>query len=102
MSSRRIAVLTGATGKLGRVVARSLVDRNHDITLVVENKSKGDAFAWQLKREYPLSSIQVFEVDLSCSRSVEGLVASLSTLTHVDVLVNAAAIDEPPPTRLLS
>lgn len=62
---------------------------------------RGEALAAALKASPGgPPSVEVFEADLASVASVQALVSTLkATLTHVDVLVNAAAATRPHPTR---
>mmetsp|Transcript_34170 Transcript_34170/g.69859 ORF Transcript_34170/g.69859 Transcript_34170/m.69859 type:complete len:710 (+) Transcript_34170:190-2319(+) len=100
MSSPRTVVLTGATGQIGQHIARRLAQRGHHLNLVVRNSRSGNALADELQSSFPASQIDVHECDLSSVRSVRGLVAGLNAkLQHVDVLVNCAAVRDPPAIR---
>lgn len=60
--SNKVAVLTGATGRVGRYIALKLVETGHNLTLVTRDGSKGEMFANILRRRCRSdATIQVYE-----------------------------------------
>jgi NAD(P)-dependent dehydrogenase (short-subunit alcohol dehydrogenase family) len=90
----RTAVVTGATGGLGRVVASSLADLGARVVLVGRDAGRVDALRGELAATH--GEAQVFGVvaDMSSLRSVEEAAATiLRNETGLDVVVdNAGAI----------
>jgi short-subunit dehydrogenase len=82
--SGKTALLTGATGGLGRGIARALDDRGVRLVLSGRNREALEALAGELSGDH-----RVAEADLSEPGAVERL---LEAAGHVDVLVANAAL----------
>ncbi|AHG22858.1 hypothetical protein Z042_15735 [Chania multitudinisentens RB-25] len=91
------AVVTGATGSIGKEIARCLVEKNYKVILVGRSDSK----LAQIKKELigesnNQDSIVTHKIDISSQSSVEQGVAYIDKYYGpIDVLINAAGNGEP-------
>lgn len=93
----RLAVVTGASDGLGRVIAGRLAGAGADVVLPVRNQEKGETAATDIRRDAPGSSITVARLDLASLDSVTALVDRLTADGRpIDVLVNNAGVMTPP------
>lgn len=71
-------LLTGATGAIGKEIARDLASKGEKLILAVRNTDKAEALRKQLEEEFPQSQpIVVIKLDLADERSVRNIVDSL-------------------------
>lgn len=87
-ASRRVAVVTGATGAIGEAIARGLADAGLSVVLAVRDEKKGEALAKRLAARGGDARVEV--VDVGLARSIERFAARWSGPLHA--LVNNAAI----------
>lgn len=89
MTTRRIAIVTGATSGIGVVIAQQLVASGFGVALVGRSVERGEAVARDLGDD-----ARFFASDLSASGASAQLVARVvDSFGRLDVLVNNAAID---------
>lgn len=89
MTTRRIAIVTGATSGIGVVIAQQLVASGFGVALVGRSVERGEAVARDLGDD-----ARFFASDLSVSGASAQLVARVvESFGRLDVLVNNAAID---------
>jgi NAD(P)-dependent dehydrogenase (short-subunit alcohol dehydrogenase family) len=90
---RKVAVVTGAGGGIGRAIAVGLAKAGLDLTLVVRNPERGQATASEIQRAAPGAKVELLLVDLSSQRSIrEGAATYLRGHDRLDVLVNCAGV----------
>lgn len=87
----RLAIVTGASGGIGRATARALGLAGADVVLAVRNVEKGESVAQELRAEHPEGSHTVAELDTSDLSSVRTF-ADQYQARHVDILVLNAGI----------
>ena len=93
----RVVVVTGSSSGIGKEAARVLAGKNADVVLAVRNTAKGADVAAEIRKEYPASSVEVRELDLSSLNSVRGFVDTfLAEHDRLDVLINNAGVMMPP------
>jgi len=89
-----VCVLTGATGGIGRELARGLARSGARLLLPVRDPTSGQAQALVAKlREDGADDVELFATDLSRPTEVMALCASLRAReAHLDVLMNNAGV----------
>ncbi len=86
-----VAVVTGATGGLGREIVRGLVREGMAVVLGVRDPSKGEAVQLELCREPGGGRIEVLPLDLASLTSVRRFGASVADRhPSINLLVNNA------------
>ena len=94
----RTVVLTGATGRIGRHIAKNLAKAGSNLALVCRDEAAGEAMAKELRLHNPQSLVNVHCCDLTSTEAVRGLAAELhNSYPRVHSLVNAAGIMSPSP-----
>jgi uncharacterized protein len=89
-SSRRAALVTGASAGIGTEIARELARRGHSLVLVARRKDRLEAVAAELSAEYSVRA-ETLGCDLSRATSRQRLPARVASLgLEIDVLVNNA------------
>ena len=79
-------LLTGATGAIGKEIARSLASKGEKLILAVRNTDKARELREELLRNYPqCSTIEVLKLDLAEEKSVKEVVEKLNAM-HIDSL----------------
>ncbi|HET6667866.1 MAG TPA: SDR family oxidoreductase [Intrasporangium sp.] len=90
MTSRPVALVTGATAGIGREFATQLAQRGHDLVLVARNTSRLEEVAAELKRTYAAES-EILVADLTDRQALQTVADRLGDADRpVDVLVNNA------------
>jgi len=85
-----VIVMTGATGAIGSATAALLARRQARLVLLSRPSERLDALVEKVDRDNRVSSV---EVDLSSLASVRAAARQVArTVTHVDALLNIAAI----------
>jgi NAD(P)-dependent dehydrogenase (short-subunit alcohol dehydrogenase family) len=93
----KLAVVTGASDGIGRVIAERLADAGADIVMPVRTPEKGERAAEQIRAKAPWASVSAPALDLASLHSVSALVDSLVTTGRpIDILVNNAGVMTPP------
>ena len=91
----KVAIVTGATGQLGRVISTTLAEQGANIVVNSRTKSECEEFASQLSDKYQRSTAaagditEVEDVDSVIDRAVE-------EFGHLDILINNAYAGETP------
>jgi len=88
MSSRPLAIVTGASAGIGRELARILAREGHDLVLVARREAQLTELADELKTRYDAAST-IAAVDLAAAGAADDVMAVLAGRA-VDVLVNNA------------
>ena len=90
---RPVSVVTGASGGIGRWIARGLADAGHHVVLVGRNAGRTTGAAEWITAQLPAASLEVALADLSLLGET-GHLASRIALRHaaVHVLVNNAGL----------
>lgn len=93
----RVALVTGANGGLGLVVARELARSGAHIVLACRDATKGWAAAALLSRQVPEASVEVQALDLADLRSIRSFAATFGDgHERLDMLINNAGVMAPP------
>ena len=92
MSEKRIALVTGGNRGIGKEICRQLGAKGLHVILGSRSLEKGEAAAAEL-REQGNPEIEVLELDVSSSASIEQAVETIkSKYGQLDVLVNNAGV----------
>jgi len=91
----RVAVVTGGTGGMGRVIAGRLAADGFNVAIAYAgHKEEADATVTEIERRGRRSA--AVEVDIADETAVAGLFAAVEdSFGHVDVVVNTAGINRP-------
>ncbi|MCD2440683.1 SDR family oxidoreductase [Agromyces sp. SYSU K20354] len=93
----KLAVVTGASDGIGRVIATRLAQAGADVVMPVRTPPKGEKVAEQIRDEARGAAVSTRLVDLSSLASVSALVETLVTEGRpIDILVNNAGVMTPP------
>jgi NAD(P)-dependent dehydrogenase (short-subunit alcohol dehydrogenase family) len=88
--SGRLALVTGASGALGKVIAQTLAELGADLVLSDLDAKSLDELAEELSANFSVS-ITVKSCDLESDKDREALITSLREKGRLDILVNNAA-----------
>jgi len=92
-SSRKLALVTGASSGIGVDFARELARRNHDLLLAARRVERLEEVKAELLGEFPNTTIGVVPCDLNQSNGAQQLFDDVEALGfQVDVLVNNAGL----------
>jgi short-subunit dehydrogenase len=90
MTSRKTALITGASVGIGESFARLLASEKFDLVLVARDQQRLDAKADELSQMFKVN-VEVISADLSKPEELEHVVARVSTKSApIDVLINNA------------
>jgi retinol dehydrogenase 12 len=90
MSTRRTALVTGATGAIGKAIARQLARAGFEVVLACRDEAKAKRAADEIRRSAKHAGVRFELVDVSRRASAEALAARFSG--PLQLLVNNAAI----------
>src|SRR3981081_1820729 len=88
-SALGVAVVTGASGGIGKVYADRLAKRGYDLILVARRKERLEALAQELKRRYGVHA-DPFAADLGNEADLKRVGDVLAADERITVLVNNA------------
>jgi short-subunit dehydrogenase len=89
MSSRPVALVTGASAGIGRELAKVLARGGHDLVLVARRQAELDELATAVKEQYGATA-QVVTADLAEPDAAAKVLAEIGPDPRIDVLVNNA------------
>lgn len=93
----KIAVVTGASDGIGRVVATRLASAGAEVILPVRNSEKGERAAEQIRAAVSGATVSTRVLDLASLKSVAALAQQLNDEGRpVHILVNNAGVMQPP------
>ncbi len=93
----KVAVVTGASDGIGRVVAARLAGAGAEVILPVRNTAKGERAAEHIRNSVPGAKASTRSLDLSSLKSVAALVDTLTEEGRpIHILVNNAGVMQPP------
>ena len=91
--SGRVAVVTGANGGLGLVVARELARRGARVVMAARDQAKAEAAQASIRAQVPDARLELRPLDLASLDSVgEAAAAILADHPRIDLLVNNAGV----------
>ncbi|MGF6754838.1 SDR family oxidoreductase [Paraburkholderia sp. GAS42] len=92
-SERKVSVVTGASGGIGRWIALGLARAGHHVVLVCRDAARGEATAAWIAQHAPASSTELRLVDLSSLYATRDLGQEIvATHPRLSLLVNNAGI----------
>lgn len=91
LSSKKIALVTGASSGIGAVYADRLAARGYDLILVARRSDRLEALAAQVSRAHGIQ-VESISADLTKDQDLARIEAVLATNGDVRVLVNNAGI----------
>lgn len=95
--SGQLAVVTGASDGIGRVIASRLARAGADVVMPVRNPSKGESAAAGVRAQAPGARVSTRALDLSSLNSVAELVNTLTAEGRpINLLINNAGVMTPP------
>jgi retinol dehydrogenase-13 len=86
----KTALITGATGAIGKAIAFQIAQKGYKIILVARNETKANQLIDRLKKETGITHISLLLADLSRKREIASISSRMEDL--VDVLINNAAV----------
>jgi NAD(P)-dependent dehydrogenase (short-subunit alcohol dehydrogenase family) len=90
MDNKKLALITGATGAIGKAISRQLLATgNYHVMMVVRNEDKAKKVMGDLERQTGLDTISYVVVDISVKDQVYDFAGRIKG--PVDLLVNNAA-----------
>ncbi|RRQ27179.1 SDR family NAD(P)-dependent oxidoreductase [Rhodococcus sp. Eu-32] len=96
-STGKLAIVTGASDGIGRVVATRLAAAGAEVLMPVRNSAKGAAAIEQIRAAVPGAKVSTRPLDLASLNSVAALVDSIRADGRaIDILVNNAGVMQPP------
>ncbi len=91
--SSRVSIVTGATGKIGRVVAEEVVRQGKHLIIACRSLAKSKVLLDELKSAYPHSTIEFIMLDLADKRTINKFAEAIEQNNYiVDELVCNAGI----------
>jgi short-subunit dehydrogenase len=87
-----IAIVTGASRGLGRLISKSLADRGIDTIVVGRDRDRLLRLASEIKQACPAVRVAPVQADLSDRSTVDRIKSVAAAFGTVDILVNNAAI----------
>ena len=92
-----LAVVTGASDGIGRVIATRLAAAGAEVVIPVRNAEKGERAAASIRSDVPGASVSTRSLDLSSLDSVAALVETLTSEGRpINILINNAGVMTPP------
>jgi short-subunit dehydrogenase len=90
ITTRPVALVTGASSGIGRAFALALADRGHDLVLVARDTARLEMLAQEIADAYGAQA-EVLPADLSDAAALARVEARVSDTSHpIDLLVNNA------------
>jgi uncharacterized protein len=98
VSSKKLAVITGASSGIGRASALGLAEVGYDLVLIARRQSELEILKSEIEKKYA-SKVEVRVSDLSKVGSASEAKGSAAThaldgLSHIDVLINCAGCNK--------
>lgn len=88
----RTALVTGASSGIGEAFAWGLAERGYDLVLVARREERLQDLALTLEQQFNVR-VQVLAADLSKDTGIAGVEAHITSIGHLDLLVNNAGYD---------
>ncbi len=89
----RVAMVTGANGDMGRVIATNLAHQGASVALVVRHADQGEALQREIRLATGNEEINYLVTDLSDPNSIRQMVTDFHRhYTHLHILINNAGL----------
>ena len=98
--TNKTAVLTGATGGLGKEICKHLLYLNANLVLACRNERRAYELKTALLKDYPQADIKFIQLDLENLESVNNFIAEVKKLNGIDLLINNAGVYNVPLKKL--
>jgi len=90
---KKIVVITGANGGIGKNYCREMLERDYHVVMAVRSKSSGEKVFTALKQQFPKGSIDLMLVDMSSLASIEKFAIEFKNkYNQLDVLAHNAGV----------
>ena len=93
---RRVVLITGGTGGIGKAIALELARNNYDLVINFHSaQDKANNLKQQIEQEYDVRCM-IYQADVSNEEEVDQMITEIENeFGGVDILINNAGIDEP-------
>ncbi len=89
----KVCIVTGATGGLGKAIARGLAQLDARVVLACRDKERGERVQWEIVSATGNRALELIFVDLANRTSIRTAAAQFkATHDRLDVLINTAAV----------
>ncbi len=94
MENKRYALITGATGGLGKAFAFEAAKQGYDLLLTGRSEEKLSLLKKELEEKYVGVEIRVYAADLADAESRKGLMNAITAMeVKISLLANVAGVD---------
>lgn len=92
--SSRVSIVTGATGKIGRIVAEEIVRQGKHLIIACRSLAKSKVLLNDLKAAYPNSAIEYIILDLADKNSIDEFTKAIEQKRHIvnELVCNAGVL----------
>lgn len=92
--SSRVSIVTGATGKIGRIVAEEIVRQGKHLIIACRSLAKSKVLLNDLKAAYPNSTIEYIILDLADKNSIYEFTKAIEQKRHIvnELVCNAGVL----------
>ena len=88
-----VSLVTGATGGIGRWIARGLASAGHVVVIIARDRQRGDATLEWIAAQLPSARVELLTADLSSLVATHQVAArAVERYPAIDVLVNNAGV----------
>ena len=88
-----VSLVTGATGGIGRWIARGLASAGHVVVIIARDRQRGDATLEWIATQLPSARVELLTADLSSLVATHQVAArAVERYPAIDVLVNNAGV----------
>ncbi len=91
--AKRVAIVTGGNGGIGKEIARGFASRGADVAIVARNARKTEAACNEIREAFGVRCMGML-CDVTDEASVNAMADDIQQeLAHIDILVNNAGIN---------
>lgn len=89
---KKVAIVTGADGGMGRVITRTLAREGYEVIMACRDIHRATSICQEIRNE-TASSVQVYPLDLASSKSINAFIKKIyGTHTGIHLLLNNAGV----------